>query len=174
MMSHILTDGRLTLRPLAAEDGADIVTYLNDAEVNRWLTRVPVPYSAEDAAEFIGRKSGPRAGMVWAITTGGPLLGVVGLESELGYWLGRPHWGQGITTAAAALACAHWFADPARPALTSGHFDGNTRSRSLLLRAGFRDVGPHEFNSLSLGRRVPGRRMQLTRDAWRGALAHAE
>ncbi len=48
-----LTDGEITLRAHAMSDVDDVVVQCTDPESVRWTT-VPVPYSREDAAGFVG------------------------------------------------------------------------------------------------------------------------
>ncbi len=47
-----LTDGRLRLRPPEERDVARVTAICQDVEVQRW-TRVPVPYTEDDARRFV-------------------------------------------------------------------------------------------------------------------------
>lgn len=110
-----LADGRVTLRRPLAEDAAAVAGHMNDFDVVKNLSRAPWPYTRADAESWlagIAAEAGPRGAYPFAIVTGGALAGVVGIstnpanpgEVELGYWLGRPFWGQGYATQAARLA----------------------------------------------------------------------
>mgnify|MGYP004550320239 CR=1 FL=1 len=110
--------GPLTLRALHAADAPQLHRLVNDWEVARMLARVPFPYSRELAEEWIAStRAQIEAGTAWhlAVERDGALLGCVGLttardaprHAELGYWVGRRHWGQGIGPEAAGRV-ARW------------------------------------------------------------------
>ncbi|MGZ3365573.1 MAG: GNAT family N-acetyltransferase, partial [Caulobacteraceae bacterium] len=61
--------------------------------------------------------------------------------SEMGYWIGKPFWGRGFATEAAAGAL-HWASkDWSRRAIASGHFAGNAASANVLIKSGFLYTG---------------------------------
>jgi RimJ/RimL family protein N-acetyltransferase len=67
-----------------------------------------------------------------------------GPEIELGYRLGRAHWGRGYATEA-ALACANYATDPMGPLrldrLIAVAYPENIASRNVLTKAGFAELG---------------------------------
>lgn len=97
----------LKLRRLTIDDIDALVNYLNDASVTQFLSsNIPSPYSQEDALWFITKGSLENA-MVRAIDRNGKLCGVIGVYlkqgeyahcAEIGYWLGKQFWQQGIAT----------------------------------------------------------------------------
>jgi 8-oxo-dGTP diphosphatase len=106
-----LVTERLSLRPLCADDAAALHRLVNDWEVAKTLARVPFPYPRDLADEWIAStRAQIAASTAWhlAVTRdedgAEALLGCVGLtldaknprEAELGYWIGRRHWGQGL------------------------------------------------------------------------------
>lgn len=157
-----LATERLTLIPQADADPEELVAGLNDFEVSRWLGRVPYPYTLADAHKFIARCREVPA-PTWCITRDGHLVGGVGLDAHLGYWVARPHWGQGYATEAGRAVLAAHFADPATGHVESSYFLGNQSSKRVLEKLGFRDDGPRDIASVSQGQDMPGRRMVLTR-----------
>ncbi|MDA8587154.1 GNAT family N-acetyltransferase [Rhodobacteraceae bacterium] len=156
---------RLTLRPLEHSDADAILDGVGNYDVSRWLGGLPYPYARDDALEFIERVH-RQSLMIWAITEGGALLGVVGLDEELGYWLARPGWGKGYGFEAAHAAVAHWFANPENGDLVSGHYDENKRSRRVLSSLGFKITGHSPRFARVLAQAVPGTDVVLTRDRW--------
>ena len=58
-------------------------------------------------------------------------------ECELGYWLARPFWGQGIMPEAAAEMLRHAFEDLGMTKVWCGYYDGNTKSRRVQEKCGF-------------------------------------
>lgn len=161
----VLRTPRLTLRPLKVSDADAIVQGVGNYDVSRWLGRVPYPYEMSDACAFIDRVQQENL-MIWAIDTDQELIGVVGLDEELGYWLARPFWRRGYGFEAASAAVAHWFSDPSAGDLVSGHYDENIRSMSVLKALGFQEVGRSQRFARSLAQEVPGTDVVLTRKRW--------
>ncbi len=123
-MSDPIETERLLLRPPVPADAPAIARLVGDFEVSRWLAVVPHPYTLEDALEFIEHISGR-----WdrAITRDGELIGVVGITTSLGYWLGQPFWGCGYMSEAAGALVDAWFSFA--PAAEHGS-EGSTRPRA--------------------------------------------
>ena len=164
-MTPILRTQRLLLRPLVAEDAGALTPLIADYEVSKWLTHAPHPYNLQDATSFLLSQT-EAAGRVWAITSGETFLGVIGVQRELGYWLGRPHWRQGYMSEAARAVVQDWFDDSTNAELTSGHFLGNHGSRGVLSGLGFRDTHMETVASAARGADVQLQRMKLTRQMW--------
>ncbi|MBY0279875.1 GNAT family N-acetyltransferase [Candidatus Binatia bacterium] len=144
---------RLRLRPFRAGDAATVAALLEDPEVSRTLSSVPYPYRQQYAEDWIATHEDvftARGEIDLAITMrdGAELVGAISLlvpdgESlhELGYWLGRRHWGRGIATEA---ACA--LVDFARQTLgvrtiRARCMIANPASAAVLGKSGFRRVG---------------------------------
>lgn len=146
-----IVTGRLRLRSLEPRDAGELVAHLNDWEVARWLAQPPYPYSAEDADAFIAvvreRHRQPHP-LLFALAERGTnqVIGTIGVEpdelgaGELGYWIGRPFWGQGYGPEAAAAVIAHAAGAGLAQLVAFVHPD-NLRSQRLLLRCGFRAGG---------------------------------
>ena len=58
-------------------------------------------------------------------------------ECELGYWLARPFWGQGIMPEAAAEMLRHAFEDLGMTKVWCGYYDVNTKSQRVQEKCGF-------------------------------------
>ncbi len=126
MSLEIKTD-RLLLRPLGPADAPALVPLIGDYEVSRWLSVVPHPYTLADGETFVREIAGP-----WdrAITLAGELIGVVGISGGLGYWLGRPFWGHGYMSEAAAALVGAWFAEDGASNTSDHRSEGSTRPRA--------------------------------------------
>ena len=133
---------RLRLRPQVEADIPAIIEGLNDWEVARWLTVVPYPYSRTDADEWIARQAPPVPDCAhFAIDAGAGLIGVVTLDTELGYWLDRSAHGRGyMTEACVALLEWHFSARP-HNVVHSGYHAGNAASASVQHKLGFVETG---------------------------------
>ena len=159
-----LRTGRLVLRDLEAVDAAPIAAGISEWEVIRWLTAPPCPYRLADAEWFIAEAPGQH----WALTLddGTPLVGVISLKPDLGYWLTRGLHGRGLMREAAE-AVLGWHFARAEDEVATGHLTGNVPSRRLLLRLRFADAERTEHFSNAHGRAVPVQRMTLAAAAWR-------
>lgn len=157
---------RLVLRPLAWADAGAIVTGIDDLEVSRWMVLPPHPYTQADAEEFLAYAAG-RADH-WTILREGAFIGVISTDGELGYWLARPVWGQGIATEAVRAVLECHFADPAQESLRANHFAENTASARVLAKAGFIYTGERlRKRSRATGAEVESLCMNLSRAHWR-------
>lgn len=148
-----VTTDRLVLRAFARIDAPAVAELAGDAEVSRYLLHVPYPYPRELAAGWIGGHADTwlaGAGPTWAIERRADrvLLGTVSLRwtarhgrAELGYWLGRPHWGQGYASEA-ALAALRWaFGVLGVDRVCAQHLGGNERSARVLRGLGMQPEG---------------------------------
>jgi RimJ/RimL family protein N-acetyltransferase len=147
-----LSDGEIGVRPLAPADIPDILAACADPEIPRW-TRVPSPYTREDAERFIAiaaTEAAAGAGAALAIAgAGGRLIGTVGLMEvdrergygELGYWIAAPARGRGAASRAVALLRDWAHAELGlREIEILAHRD-NRPSQRVAERAGFTDTG---------------------------------
>jgi RimJ/RimL family protein N-acetyltransferase len=167
---NTLVTERLTLRPIEERDRQALIPALNNLNVSRWTGRIPYPYGPEDAdAFFVYLRQKPENTLVLAITRSDTLIGVIGLEGELGYWLAEPHWGQGFGTEAARAVVDHAFTRLDHDALHASYHLGNAASRRILLGLGFVETGEGSAFSKARQAEVPHMKLRLTREAWKGA-----
>ena len=141
---------RLALRAPTVSDAGRIAALANDLGVARMTTRLPHPYLRGDADAFLSRMAAldyaREAVFAIELEQEGP-IGVVGLHPsgsfapEIGYWLGRPYWGRGFATEAAAAVLAWAKSAWRQKAVVSGHFEDNPASGRVLVKAGFLYTG---------------------------------
>lgn len=138
---------RLTLRPLVPHDATRIADLGGDWDVARMTGRIPYPYSSVAALEWV---SGLADGeVVFGIEYSGELIGICGYSSsddgtsaELGYWIGKPYWGQGFATEAANALMGFGFTKGGIKRFTCRHFIENVPSGRVAAKLGFRALGP--------------------------------
>ncbi len=151
-----LLAARLRLRPLTDADAAPMADMLADGQVARLTRRIPHPYDPGQAADFIARMAQARnAGTALALglerLVDGRLAGVIGLDDvhtptpELGYWLGRDHWGQGLMAEAVRRLLRHLFGDLGIDQIRAETHPDNAASAAVLRKAGFRGGANHDF-----------------------------
>lgn len=132
---------RLTLRLLAQSDAADMARLAGDWDVARMTARIPYPYSEALAVEWM-RTLEPGE-HVRAVIQKGELIGAVGYmpqpdgSAEIGYWIGKPWWGQGYATEAARALVRYCFSAAGYTRLTCAHFADNTASERVIRKLGF-------------------------------------
>jgi len=162
-----LETDRFLLRPLRAEDAAELHRLVNDWEVAKMLARVPFPYPRDLADEWIASTAERLAGgeayhLAIARREDDVMVGCVGLtldragrSAELGYWVGRRHWGQGIAPEVAGRLARWAIAHLDIDRLTASALAENGRSAAVLKRIGFREAGQGMQDFLSRGRPMP-------------------
>ena len=163
---------RLRLRSLRRADIPAIVALLNDYEVSRWLTVVPFPYTQADGEEFLDFLDGADPLEALAIAAPEGMVGVVGIGSSLGYWLGRAHHGKGYMIEAAGALVDHYFTTRDAEVLHSGYFRGNGPSARVLEKLGFVSNGEERVKSRAQGIEVTLEKMILHRKDWAARHGH--
>ncbi len=146
-MDDALQSERLALRPLQVEDAEAVSELLaDDREAIRMMSHMPDPCTAEAAREWIAMRARPGAN-VFAITRrgDGAFLGAIGLGGfpempSVGYWIGRPFWGQGYATEALRLVVDQAKRIGAK-GLQAETFPENPASARVLEKCGFRYRG---------------------------------
>ena len=142
----ILETKRLTLRPWRESDAEDLYIYASDPEVGPpagW----PPHTSVENSREIIRAVlSAPETYAVCLKENGKP-IGSIGFhrndlaqsddEYELGYWIGKPFWGQGYIPEASREMLRYAFEDLKMNRIWCGYYDGNEKSRRVQEKLGF-------------------------------------
>lgn len=159
----VLTTGRLRLRPFTLADAPEVQRLAGEREIAATTAFIPHPYPDGAAEAWIETHSGRFArseGVVFAITqrAGGALLGAVSLEinagmqrAELGYWIGRPYWGQGYCTEAAAAVARFALADFGLRRVFAYHFSSNPASGRVMRKIGMLHEGTLRRHTIKWG-----------------------
>jgi RimJ/RimL family protein N-acetyltransferase len=144
--------GAIVLRPWRRADLPALVTLIDDAEIHRWLDRVPNPYQVTDGEEYVaGTRVWLAAGtqVALAITVDGALAGSVDLRidgrdghtAEIGYWVAAAVRGQGVASTAARLLSDFGFGTLALRRIELNAAVDNIASRRVAEKAGFEPEG---------------------------------
>jgi RimJ/RimL family protein N-acetyltransferase len=164
---ELLTE-RLYLRPPVWADAAAVIAICGDWEVARRLSRVPHPYGFLDFRLFLEQVVARE--QTWAIVLRetNELAGVIGLaphqdgeSAELGYYIDRAHWNQGLATEAGRAVVRLGFEDIGYPRLTSGYHADNPASGRVLAKLGFKPIGISERMCLAEGQKKAAINVEL-------------
>ena len=146
----LIETDRLILRPWLASDAQCLLSLANDPEVGPTAGWTPHE-SAEESAKIIKTVfTAPETYAVVLKSTNKP-VGSIGLmigeqsniglpdeECEVGYWIGVPYWGQGLIPEAVRRLQRYAFEKLGMQKMWCGYFDGNTKSRRVQEKCGFK------------------------------------
>ena len=172
----MLQTERLILRPWREEDAQELYQYAKDPEVGPpagWLPHTSVENSREIIKTVL---SAPETYAVCLKENGKP-IGSIGFhrkdlaelddEYELGYWIGKPYWGQGLIPEASREMLRHAFRELGMNRIWCGYYDGNDKSRRVQQKLGF--VYHHTTTGIELellGEVRTGHVMLMTKADW--------
>ena len=147
-MPDDLRTARLTLRKVVADDAVHFARLLGgDSEGVQMMATMPDPCTEPDARRWIENRLS-LGFRIFAIirTEDGEFLGTIGVggppdRMELGYWIGRPFQGRGYVTEA-VQAMIDYARQLGAVKMYAGTWPHNTASARVLLKVGFRDIGP--------------------------------
>ena len=146
----VLETERLILRPVIEEDAGRIFELAKDPDVGPRAGWVPHNNIGETLYVIRNVLNGPECYAVCLKGDDEP-VGICELmlrtkpdseelsdECELGFWLGKPYWGQGIMPEAAKELIRHAFEDLGMSRIWCGHYEGNAQSARVQAKCGFR------------------------------------
>lgn len=148
-----LATKRLVLRPFEESDSEVVEKLLNDKEIASNTRSIEYPYPPGDALKWIKRhrvmwQNGDAYNFAVCLASSEQLVGAIGLETnkidhnaELGYWLGREFWNQGIGTEAARRVIEYGFETIGLHRITSHHLTRNPASGRILEKIGMTKEG---------------------------------
>lgn len=170
---------RLILRPWREDDAEDLYKYASDPEVGPpagW----PPHTSVENSREIIKAVLSAPETYAVCLKEDGRAIGSIGLktgaqtdmtdrsdECELGYWIGKPFWGQGLIPEASRELLCRAFEDLSMNTVWCGYYEGNEKSRRVQEKLGFAYHHKTEGLEVSLlGEIRTGHVMYMTREMY--------
>jgi len=157
-MRDTLSTDRLILRQLGDRDAARFAEFGTDIDVARMTGSFPHPFPLLSAEfKILHLRAQKRRGFAYpyAITRKDEdlIIGVADLfkrseESlwEIGYWVGRPYWGQGYMTEACTALLTEANHSLGRADRVAGVFTDNPGSARVLEKLGFERNGVPDFH----------------------------
>ena len=151
-MTKIKTE-RLVLKKLVQADKERLVSLIGDFRVSKTLSKVPYPYTLEDADEWLEKSHNQKFNL--SIFLNHNLIGGIGLTPaeddfyELGYWLGVDYWGRGYATESIMELLNYAKSNIPCEKFKANVFKENVASAKALEKNGFKRVEDKEVFSIS-------------------------
>ncbi|MBR6623827.1 MAG: GNAT family N-acetyltransferase [Ruminococcus sp.] len=165
----ILETERLILRRFDESDAENVYLYAKDPDVGP-IAGWPPHKSVDESREVIRNVFSGSEAYAVCLKSDNKAIGAIELklnghtdmtekddECELGYWLGKPFWGQGIIPEAVREILRHAFKDIGMNKVWCGYYDGNVKSKRVQEKCGFRyqwttpDVDVPLMNEIRIG-----------------------
>ena len=170
---------RLILRRWEDGDAENLYEYAKDPDVGP-IAGWPPHQSIDESRGVIRNVFNGQEAYAICLKTDGKAIGAIELklnghtdmtdrddECELGYWLGKPFWGQGIMPEAVREILRHAFEDIGMTTVWVGYYEGNSKSKRVQEKSGFRYRWKSEGVDVPLmhEKRI-GHVSSMTKDQW--------
>ena len=174
-----LVTQRLILRIWQESDAESLYKYAKDPEIGP-IAGWPPHSSVEDSLNVIRTVFAAPETYAVVLKESNEPVGSIGImfgdglhsaemqvnEAEIGYWIGKPYWGQGLIPEAVRRLLRRCFEDLGMAAVWCGYYDGNTKSRRVMEKCGFRFHHTEEGKTSSLGDVRTEHFMWMTKEEW--------
>lgn len=141
---------RLILRRWEESDAEDLYKYASNPDVGP-IAGWPPHQSLDESKDVIKNVFNGKEAYAICLKEDGKVIGAIELklnghtdmtekddECELGYWIGRPFWGQGMMPEAANELLRHAFEDIGMSKVWCGYYEGNIKSKRVQEKVGFK------------------------------------
>ena len=170
---------RLILRRWEDNDAESLFEYAKDPDVGP-IAGWPAHQRIEESRDVIKNVFNGKEAYAICLKTENIAIGAIELklndhtdmterddECELGYWLGKPFWGQGIVPEAVKEMLRHAFEDCGMQKVWVGYYDGNEKSRRVQEKCKFRYQWKSEDVDVPLmHEKRTGHVSSMTKDQW--------
>ncbi len=143
-----LKSSRLILRPFETADAREVQRLAGDRSIADTTLEIPYPYEDGMAEKWISThrekfEAGEMVNFAITLLETKRLIGAMGLvivprfeRAELGYWIGKPYWGNGYCTEAGLAVLEYGFAVLNLNRIHAHHFKRNPASGRVLQKLG--------------------------------------
>ncbi len=169
----MFSTNRLVIRNWEEADAEALYKYASDARVSEpalWPRHTSPEMSRKVISEFfmpnaytfaiVARSVGEAIGCIGLVPAGEEYFALKGNEREVGYWVGRPFWGQGIATESLMGLIAYCCDSIGLESLLITTLATNAASQRVAVKCGFRFVD----NFIHDGLACHAYRLSLKRD----------
>ena len=171
---QILETKRLILRPWCESDAEALFKYASDPDVGPragWpphksveesLGIIKTVFSAEGMWAIELKETGEAIGSIGYLAFGDSNLSIGVTDAEIGYWIAKPYWNQGLCTEALEAVIDYCFNEKGFSVLWSDFFPDNPASGRVMEKCGFIDTGKEVLcPGLEIGGDKPVKVMRL-------------
>jgi RimJ/RimL family protein N-acetyltransferase len=166
----VLGTERLILRAPRRGDVKAIASLLNDRRIAANTARIPHPYGAGDAEQFVASANRQDGEATFMIFSADKLIGGCGIDpredAEIGYWLSVASWGHGYATEAVRALVDYAFGELCHETLAAGARVTNPASRRVLEKCAFQWTGVRLTRIRAINSAAPVDRFRLDRGLW--------
>jgi RimJ/RimL family protein N-acetyltransferase len=174
---NIVVNDQVHLSEFRSSDKCALIEHLNDRDIYDRTFRIPFPYTDAAADEWLAlaAKITQEQGrpVQFAIRSDDDaLIGGCGFDgfqiskshrAEVGYWLAKPYWGQGIMTAVVQRVYRYAFEEFGLVKITAHVFSHNPASARVLEKCGFHEEGLLRKHFLKDGQFIDARLFAMLR-----------
>ena len=175
----MLKTERLLLRRWEDSDAENLYEYAKDPDVGP-IAGWPPHQSVDESRNVIRTVFQGKEAYAICLKTDEKAIGAIELklnghtdmtdrddECELGYWLRKPFWGQGIMPEAVKEILRHAFEEIGMTKVWVGYYEGNSKSKRVQEKAGFRYQWKSEGVDVPLmHEKRTGHVSSMTKDQW--------
>lgn len=143
----VIETARLLLRPWVKEDAPSLFEYAKDPEValpTGWQPHT----SVENSLEVIEKILSSSENFALTLKDEGKAIGSIGLHKksndqaaegdlEIGFWIGKPYWGQGLVPEAVRALLSYAFEEVGVKTVWCCYYLGNEKSKRCQEKCGF-------------------------------------
>lgn len=150
-----LSTDRLLLRKFHISDKGVIKDLCSERDIAATTLSIPHPFSLEDAEKWLQNKQddfkqGKEIAWAMCLKESNKLIGAIGMRlepkhesAELGFWVGKPFWGNGYVSEAGEEVVHFSFNELGLYRLEAHHMLGNNASGRVLEKLGMKYEGLH-------------------------------
>ena len=175
----MLNTERLILRRWEDSDAESLFEYAKDPEVGP-IAGWPAHQSIEESRNVIRQVFRGKEAYALCLREDNRAIGAIELklnghtdlterddECELGYWIGKPFWGQGLVPEAVREILRHAFEDIGMTKVWAGYYEGNDKSKRVQEKCRFRYQWKTESVDVPLMNETrTGHVSSITKDQW--------
>lgn len=144
---------RIILRPWSEDDAEGLFKYASDPDVGPgagWAPHKSVEESREIICQYFSndhtwaielKEKGEVIGCMGYLLPDESNIGIGENDAEVGYWVAKPYWNQGICTEALRLIVDYCFKEKDFQNIWGDFFEDNPASGRVMVKCGFHETG---------------------------------
>ena len=157
----MIETARMILRSWSEDDAEALYRYASDTRVSEpamWPCHESIEMSRKVIRDYfmpnpevyamVLKESGTPVKCVGLVPTGSEYYPTAEREREVGYWIGYPYWGKGLTTEAVTALIQHYRAHPGVDSLLLTTMLDNDASQRVAAKCGFGPIADFEYEGI--------------------------